>query len=85
VRSVYILFLLTHVLNLVPIIVVFTKLDKLVDKLEYNAKKSGQYDETALEEKKNKFLKELCIQPLNEVAGTDIPHTAVSSKRILIP
>ncbi|KIK33725.1 hypothetical protein CY34DRAFT_99116, partial [Suillus luteus UH-Slu-Lm8-n1] len=69
-----------EILGDIPIIVVFTKLDELVDKLEYNAKKSGQYDEAALEVKKGNTLNELCIQPLNKVAGTDILHTAVSKE-----
>jgi hypothetical protein len=84
VRSVYSSFLITHVLNLVPIIVVFTKLDELVNKLEYTAKKSGKFDKAALEVKKSDTLNELCIQPLQEVAGTDILHTIVSSKGVLL-
>jgi hypothetical protein len=84
VRSVYISFLITHVLNLVPIIAVFTKHDVFVDKLELDATESDEYDEATLDVLKSDTLNKLCIQPLKEVAGTDILHTTVSSKGILI-
>ncbi|KAG2085647.1 uncharacterized protein F5147DRAFT_588878 [Suillus discolor] len=61
-----------EILGDIPIIVVFTKYDTLVDKLEYDASISGEYDKTALED--------LCIQPLKEVAGSDILHTTVSTE-----
>jgi hypothetical protein len=84
VRSIYISFLITHVPNLVPIIVVFTKHDVFIDKLELDAMESDEYEEAALEVLKNDTLNKLCIQPLKEVAGTDILHTIVSSKGVLL-
>jgi hypothetical protein len=73
------LFLIFHISNIVPIIVVFTKHDVFVDKLELEAGESG-YDGAAFEELKTDTLNKLCIQPLKEVAGNDVLHTAVSSK-----
>jgi hypothetical protein len=84
VRSVFISFLITHIIHIVPIIVVFTKYDTLVNDLELEARMSGEHDETALEARKVDKLDELCIQPLKEVAGSDILHTTVSSKGVLL-
>ncbi|KAG2132691.1 uncharacterized protein EDB93DRAFT_1331612 [Suillus bovinus] len=69
-----------EILGDIPIIVVFTKYDALVDKLEYDASKSDDYDEAALESLKVNKLDELCIQPLKEVAGSNILHTTVSTE-----
>ncbi|KAG2092156.1 uncharacterized protein F5147DRAFT_657772 [Suillus discolor] len=67
-----------EILGDIPIIVVFTKYDTLVNDLELEARMSGEHDETALEARKVDKLNELCIQPLKEVAGSDILHTTVS-------
>lgn len=69
-----------EILGDIPIIVVFTKHDVFVDKLELNAMESDEYDEAALETLKIDTLNKLCIQPLKEVAGTDILHTTVSTQ-----
>ncbi|KAG2053118.1 hypothetical protein BDR06DRAFT_1009001 [Suillus hirtellus] len=69
-----------EILGDIPIIVVFTKYDILVNDLELEARMSGEHDETALEARKVDKLDELCIQPLKEVAGSDILHTTVSTE-----
>ncbi|KAG1902484.1 uncharacterized protein F5891DRAFT_1143484 [Suillus fuscotomentosus] len=69
-----------EILGDIPIIVVFTKYDTLVNDLELEARMSGEHDETALEARKVDKLDELCIQPLKEVAGSDILHTTVSTE-----
>ncbi|KAG2040315.1 hypothetical protein BDR03DRAFT_949610 [Suillus americanus] len=68
-----------QILGNIPIIVVFTKHDVFVDKLELDADESGEYDEAALKALKIDTLDKLCIQPLKEVAGSDILHTTVST------
>ncbi|KIK33038.1 hypothetical protein CY34DRAFT_100375 [Suillus luteus UH-Slu-Lm8-n1] len=70
-----------EILGDIPIIVVFTKHDVFVDKLELDAMDSDEYEEAALEVLKNDTLSKLCIQPLKEIAGTDILHTIVSTKK----
>ncbi|KAG2128877.1 hypothetical protein BD769DRAFT_1457047 [Suillus cothurnatus] len=67
-----------EILGKIPIIVVFTKHDVFVDKLELETGESG-YDDAAFEELKTDTLNKLCIQPLKEVAGNDVLHTAVST------
>ncbi|KAG0704220.1 hypothetical protein DFH29DRAFT_1038579 [Suillus ampliporus] len=69
-----------EILGNIPIIVVFTKHDVLVDALELKAMESEEYDETSLEELKRDTLNNLCIQPLKDVAGSDILHATVSMK-----
>ncbi|KAG1719834.1 hypothetical protein EDB19DRAFT_624624 [Suillus lakei] len=68
-----------EILGNIPIIAVFTKHDVFVDKLELDAVESGEYDEAALEVLKIDTLDKLCVQPLKEVAGSDIVHTTVST------
>ncbi|KAG1778244.1 hypothetical protein EV702DRAFT_1094974 [Suillus placidus] len=68
-----------EILGNIPIIVVFTKYDVFVDKLELDAMESDEPDEAALEVLKIDTLNKLCIQPLKEVAGSDILHTTVST------
>ncbi|KAG2041349.1 hypothetical protein BDR03DRAFT_946299 [Suillus americanus] len=68
-----------EILGNIPIIVVFTKHDVFVDKMELDADESGEYDEAALEALKTATLDKLCIQPLKKVAGRDILHTTVST------
>ncbi|KAG1905906.1 uncharacterized protein F5891DRAFT_631361 [Suillus fuscotomentosus] len=68
-----------EILGDIPIIAVFTKHDVFVNKLELEAVDSDQYDEIALEELKVTTLDKLCIQPLKEVAGSDILHATVST------
>jgi predicted GTPase len=67
-----------EILGKIPIIVVFTKHDVFVDKLELEASESG-YDDATFEKLKTDTLTKLCIQPLKEVAGNDVLHTAVST------
>jgi GTPase SAR1 family protein len=66
-------------LGKIPIVVVFTKHDVFVDKLELEANESGEYDDAMFEKLKTDTLNKLCIQPLKEVAGNDVLHTAVST------
>ncbi|KAG1733949.1 hypothetical protein EDB19DRAFT_1179652 [Suillus lakei] len=68
------------ILGNIPIIVVFTKLDLVVNELEIDAMVSGTYDEAVIEALKNDTLDKLCVQPLKEVAGSDIPHATVSTE-----
>ncbi|KAG2054755.1 hypothetical protein BDR06DRAFT_971421 [Suillus hirtellus] len=68
-----------EILGDIPIIAVFTKHDVFVNKLELEAVDSDRYDEVALEELKVTTLDKLCIQPLKEVAGSDILHATVST------
>ncbi|KAG1719508.1 hypothetical protein EDB19DRAFT_694655 [Suillus lakei] len=68
-----------EILGNIPIIVVFTKHDELVNKLAIDAIESDD-DEAALEVLKIDTLDKLCIQPLKEVAEGDILHTTVSTK-----
>ncbi|KAG1731733.1 hypothetical protein EDD22DRAFT_927929 [Suillus occidentalis] len=70
-----------EILGDIPIIAVFTKHDVFVDKLELDAMESNECDEAALEALKIDTLNKLCIQPLKEVAGTDILHTIVSTQK----
>lgn len=68
-----------EILGNIPIIVVFTKYDVFADKLELDAMESDEPDEAALEVLKIDTLNKLCIQPLKEVAGSDVLHTTVST------
>ncbi|KAG1812738.1 hypothetical protein EV424DRAFT_1566438 [Suillus variegatus] len=68
-----------EILGDILIIAVFTKHDVFVNKLELEAVDSDQYDEVALKELKVNTLDKLCIQPLKEVAGSDILHATVST------
>ncbi|KAG0698674.1 hypothetical protein DFH29DRAFT_940143 [Suillus ampliporus] len=70
-----------EILGDIPIIVVFTKHDVLVSALDLEAMESYEDDEAALENHKRDELNRLCIQPLQDVAGSDILHATVSTKR----
>jgi hypothetical protein len=68
----------------VPIIAVFTKYDGLIDRVDYELEPSVyEFSDDAIKELVNKRaetkLREICIGPLEEFAGSDIPHIAVSS------
>jgi hypothetical protein len=68
----------------VPIIAVFTKYDGLIDRVDYELEPSVyELSDDAIKELVNKRaetkLREICIEPLEEFAGSDIPHVAVSS------
>lgn len=64
----------------VPLVVVFTKLDLLVNTLEGEAMTDGEMlDRLALEERKLESLERLCLQPVRAAAGSDcLLHVAVS-------
>ncbi|KAG0701062.1 hypothetical protein DFH29DRAFT_1000552 [Suillus ampliporus] len=68
-----------EILRNIPIIVVFTKHDVLVDALELEAMESEESDEAALDRLKKDTLNNLCIQPLQDIAGSDILHATVST------
>ena len=75
--------------DLVPVITVFTKYDKLVEQVEFgnnlefhkcnkHLDREGRNARLA-EETRAKF-QELCVGPFKDVVGPDNPHIAVSSK-----
>ncbi|KAG2071676.1 hypothetical protein BDR04DRAFT_1230980 [Suillus decipiens] len=68
-----------EILGDIPVIVVFTKYDVFADILELNFMESN-YDEAALEAFKIDTLNKLCVQPLKEIAGSDVLHTTVSTE-----
>ncbi|KAG1727231.1 hypothetical protein EDB19DRAFT_200654 [Suillus lakei] len=69
----------------IPIVVVFTKYDKLLDRMERTLDESvfESLSEDAIEElvKKNAQYKlhDVCIAPLEKISGPDIPHVTVST------
>jgi histone H3/H4 len=69
----------------VPIVVVFTKYDTLLDRVERTMNKSslkGLSKEAVKELIKKSAedkIQEVCIAPLEKFAGSDIPHVMVSS------
>jgi hypothetical protein len=69
----------------VPVIVVLTKYDMLIDRIERNldeASLNGLSDEAVKALAKNKAeaeLQDICIGPLKKFAGLDIPHAEISS------
>lgn len=70
----------------IPVIVVLTKCDKLLDRIELTLDEStleGLSDE-AIEELVKKEadaeLHNICIRPLKKAGGPDIPHVAISTK-----
>jgi hypothetical protein len=74
----------TYPLVKVPVIVVFTKYDRLIDQVDYELGPSGDglSDDAIKEVVKGRAetkLREVCIKPLEEFAGSDIPHAAISS------
>jgi hypothetical protein len=69
----------------VPVIVVFTKYDRLIDQVDFELGPSGNglSDDAIKElvrERAETKLQEVCIKPLEEFAGSDIPHAAISSE-----
>jgi hypothetical protein len=69
----------------VPIVAVFTNYDILFDRVERTLNKSSLKDrskeaiqELAKKSAKDK-LQDVCIAPLEKLAGSDIPHVIVSS------
>jgi hypothetical protein len=68
----------------VPIIVVFTKYDGLINQMDYELGPSGDglSDDDInklIRERAEKRLHEFCIGPLERFVKSDIPHAAVSS------
>ncbi|KAG0708371.1 kinase-like domain-containing protein [Suillus ampliporus] len=68
-----------EILDNIPIIAVFTKYDVLVDALELKATDSEYYNKATLERLTKDHLNRLCVQPLKDVAGSDILHATVST------
>ena len=75
--------------NLVPVITVFTKYDKLVEQVEFgnnlefhkrNKHLDYETQNARLAEETRAKFQELCVGPFEKVVGKDIPHIAVSSK-----
>ena len=66
----------------VPLVVVFTKLDSLVNMLNTQALQTGQLlDGNALEERKREALEKFCLGPIRTAMGNDdVLSVAVSSK-----
>ncbi|KAG1721989.1 uncharacterized protein EDB91DRAFT_1088288 [Suillus paluster] len=69
-----------EILGNIPVIVVFTKHDVLLDTLELEAIDLEDCYGTALENLKRDKLNNLCIKPLTDAAGSDVLHAAVSTK-----
>ncbi|KAJ8585270.1 hypothetical protein M405DRAFT_419505 [Rhizopogon salebrosus TDB-379] len=72
-------------LGSVPIIIVVTKYDELIDEVEYELGPSvNELSDDAIKElikeRGETKLQEICIGPLERLAGSDIPHAAVSIK-----
>jgi hypothetical protein len=65
----------------VPIVVIFTKFDKLVNeyKIDLMRRKDTDAENHALQEA-NKSIEEYCAKSLRDVAGEDIRYLAVSNK-----
>jgi hypothetical protein len=68
----------------VPIIVVFTKYDGLINQVDFELGPSGDglSDDAInklIKERAAKRLHEFCIGPLERFVKSDIPHAAVSS------
>lgn len=74
---------LTH--GQVPVVVVFTKYDRFINRVNRTLDESslvGLSPNAIKELIKNKAdaeLKEICIGPLEKYAGSDVPHATVSS------
>ncbi|KAG2143581.1 hypothetical protein DEU56DRAFT_242395 [Suillus clintonianus] len=68
----------------IPVVVVLTKYDMLLDRTERTLDALvGSNDETIKELTKNKAeaeLQNICIGPLEEFAGPDIPHAVISTE-----
>ncbi|KAG0701052.1 hypothetical protein DFH29DRAFT_831860 [Suillus ampliporus] len=66
-----------EILGDIPIIVVFTMYDLLINTLELEPEGC---DEAAFEKLKEDTLNNLCVRPLEDVAGRDVLHATVSTK-----
>lgn len=69
-----------EILGDIPIVVIFTKHDTFIDKVEFDVMELN-YDQDSLEVLKIKTWNKRYIQPLKEIAGSDILHTTVSTKK----
>lgn len=67
--------------TLVPIVVIFTKFDKLVNeyKIDLMARQDSDVENHALQ-KAHESIEEYCAKRLKDVAGEDIRYLAVSNK-----
>ncbi|KAG2072217.1 hypothetical protein BDR04DRAFT_414029 [Suillus decipiens] len=70
----------------IPVVVVFTKYDKLVGRIERTLYKTpnGLNNEAIKERAKKNAedeLQDTCIRPLVNIAGPDIPHAKISTHR----
>ncbi|KAG2125429.1 hypothetical protein DEU56DRAFT_824995 [Suillus clintonianus] len=69
----------------IPVVVVFTKYDRFMNRVNrtLDDSSSAGLDPDALKQlikdKADKHLKEICIDPLEKFAGSDIPHATVST------
>ncbi|KAG2075830.1 hypothetical protein BDR04DRAFT_1139710 [Suillus decipiens] len=68
-----------EILGNIPIIVVFTKHDTFIDKVELDVMELN-YEKPELDDLKLDTWHILCVEPLQEIAGSDILHTTVSTK-----
>ena len=75
--------------DLVPVITVFTKYDKLVELVKFgnnlefhkrNKHLDAETRDARLAEETTAKFQELCVGPYEKVVGKDTPHIAVSSK-----
>ncbi|KAI9574097.1 hypothetical protein HD554DRAFT_2228359 [Boletus coccyginus] len=66
----------------IPLVVVFTKLDLLVNTLETDCLEKGEpFHEAALRGRRQESLDRLCLTPVRTAAESDsVPHVAVSTK-----
>jgi hypothetical protein len=75
----------TYLWMKVPVVVVFTKYDKLIDRVDRILDESaleGLSDDEVKELVKQKAeaeLREMCTKPFEEFAGLDIPYATISS------
>jgi len=69
------------ILGNIPLVVVFTKLDLLVNSLDVDAQKKGEVlDDPALKQLELESLESLCLRPVRAAAGSgDLLHVAVST------
>jgi hypothetical protein len=69
----------------VPVIVVFTKYDEVINQVDYDLgpsldELSDDAIEELIKEGAKSELQETCIRPLERFAGSDIPYATVSSE-----
>ncbi|KAF8126039.1 hypothetical protein EV363DRAFT_1528881 [Boletus edulis] len=69
-----------QILGNIPLVVVFTKLDLLVNALYADALRNEEPDDQALNERKLESLERLCLRPVRAAAGSDyLSHVLVST------